>query len=305
MDTILGISFGFCTAFSQALSYIFSGFAVRRHGNLGTIGILARTHIFIAIVSLLTLPFFWTPKLLGNAAVYLPPTIMGILSYLIGQSGLLLAQRKIDASRVVPFLGIKLVFLALINCLILRNASYSLIQWIALAMTIFSAFLINKAGKSMSWQSIFWLCITCAGYSVSDTYMHRLMAALQSIGIDHTLHCAMLSSILANTTAGMAALVVMLFVPKANDWQVWRCTSPFGFFWMVAMMFLYACFAKIGTVNGNIIQNTRGIIVILLSLLLVKLGFTELEEKVSAIIVIKRLLAAAIMLAAIIMFNVS
>ena len=100
METIIGISFGFCTAFTQALSYIFSGFAVRRHGELGAVGILARTHIFIAIISLLTLPFFWTAKLSGNAAVYLPPAILGILSYMVGQTGLFLAQRKVDASRV-------------------------------------------------------------------------------------------------------------------------------------------------------------------------------------------------------------
>lgn len=303
METIIGISFGFCTAFTQALSYIFSGFAVRRHGELGAVGILARTHIFIAIISLLTLPFFWTAKLSGNAAVYLPPAILGILSYMVGQTGLFLAQRKVDASRVVPFLGIKLVFLALINCIILRNASYSLLQWLAVAMTIFSAFLLNKAGRAMPWQCIVWLCVTCAGYSVSDTYMHKLMVSLQSIGIDNTLHCAMLSSILANTTAGAIALVIMLFAPKAKNWQVWKYTSPYGFCWMVAMMFLYACFAKVGTVSGNIIQNTRGILVILLSLVLVRMGFTELEEKVTANIVVKRLVAATLMLAAIVIFN--
>lgn len=303
METATGIVFAACTAMLQAISYIFSGFAVRRHGELGAIGLLARTHIFIAAVSLAALPFLWLPQLAEQPLAYLPNAALTIVFYMIGQTGLFLAQRKIDASRAIPMLGMKIACLALINAFIFRIANYSSLQWIAVSLTIFSAFLMNKAGRSMPLDGIGWICMACIGYSLSDAYMLKLSSSLIEIGIGGTMRCAILSGIMSNTVAGIFALVIMAFVKKAPDWKVWRYTSPYGFCWMVAMMFLYASFPKIGTVGGNIIQNTRGILVILLSLVLVKFGFTELEEKTDKVIFFRRLGAAALMLTAIILFN--
>ena len=69
------------------------------------------------------------------------------------------------------------------------------------------------------------------------------------------------------------------------------------------MLFLYACFALIGTVNGNIVQSTRGIIAILIGAALSKLGFNELEEKITLNIFIRRIIAGAMMILAIVAFN--
>ena len=72
---------------------------------------------------------------------------------------------------------------------------------------------------------------------------------------------------------------------------------------LTAMLFLYACFARIGTVNGNIVQSTRGIIAILIGALLAALGFTELEEKVGVQVWIRRMIAGVMMFLAIVAFN--
>ena len=94
-------------------------------------------------------------------------------------------------------------------------------------------------------------------------------------------------------------------VPLKSDFLsiVWGWISPFAVCWLIAMLFLFTCFGRVGTVNGNIIQSSRGIIAILLGALLAKLGFTELEEKVDWQVFVRRLIAGALMIGAIAAFN--
>ena len=57
------------------------------------------------------------------------------------------------------------------------------------------------------------------------------------------------------------------------------------------------------TVNGNIIQSTRGIFSILFAPILAACGMTYLERKVSWGIIARRLVAACLMVAAIFLYN--
>ena len=105
---------------------------------------------------------------------------------------------------------------------------------------------------------------------------------------------------------GVAGVLLLPLVKRpegAHRKTVWGWISPFAFCWLTAMLFLYACFARIGTVNGNIVQSTRGIIAILIGALLAALGFTELEEKVGVQVWIRRMIAGVMMFLAIVAFN--
>jgi len=84
---------------------------------------------------------------------------------------------------------------------------------------------------------------------------------------------------------------------------VWKKVSPFAFFWLLAILFLFTCFADLGTVNGNIIQSTRGLLAIGLGAMLAKAGYTELEERVDAAVMARRVLAGVLMVLAIVCYN--
>ena len=68
------------------------------------------------------------------------------------------------------------------------------------------------------------------------------------------------------------------------------------------MIFLFACFALVGIVFGNILQSTRGIFSIVFGYLLARLGFERLETKITGNIFIKRILVAFLMMVSIALF---
>ena len=230
-----------------------------------------------------------------------------------------MAQRTVDASRVVPLLGMKLLVLAVLNLLIMphltgaKAESYGVFQWLGIFLTVGAAFILNKAGQRIPWQSLCWVGMTCLGYASSDTCITMFVRRLQAIG--ETAGDAALAGLARPSVAaafityvlcGVAGVLLLPLVKRpegAHRKTVWGWISPFAFCWLTAMLFLYACFARIGTVNGNIVQSTRGIIAILIGALLAALGFTELEEKVGVQVWIRRMIAGVMMFLAIVAFN--
>jgi len=73
--------------------------------------------------------------------------------------------------------------------------------------------------------------------------------------------------------------------------------------WMIGIVFLFACFEQIGTVNGNIVQSTRGIWAVILGAILARRGQTYLEEKTPWNIFFRRLFAALLLMLAIFLYN--
>ena len=83
----------------------------------------------------------------------------------------------------------------------------------------------------------------------------------------------------------------------------WLHALPFAATWLLSMVFLYACFAFVGPVFGNILQSTRGIISIVLGAGLARLGLEHLEQKVSRPVLRQRIGAAILMCAAVWLFQ--
>ena len=315
----LGLALGGMASLFLALSYTFSGMSVRRCKDVGTFGLLCRAHVVMGVLSLIGLPFVWTRTLATHFGDYSLIMLLAIVFYLAGQFCLFMAQRTVDASRVVPLLGMKLLVLAVLNILIMphlmgtKPERYGLFQWLGIFLTVGAAFILNKAGQRIPWQSLCWVGMTCLGYASSDTCMTMLVRRLQAVGeatADPALaglaKPSVAAAFITYVICGVAGVVLLPLVKKpegAHRKTVWGWISPFAFCWLTAMLFLYACFARIGTVNGNIVQSTRGIIAILIGAVLAKLGFTELEEKVGVSVLVRRLIAGVMMFLAIVAFN--
>lgn len=299
---LLGLCLGGCAAICLAFSYIFSGYAVRHNLDVGPIGLLARAHLLMGVLSLCGLPFVWCSEIVSGFGTYWRPLFGGVVFYLVGQGGLFMAQRKVDASRVVPLLGLKLLVLATLNAFVLRIASYGWLQWFAVAMTIASALILNNAGRRIPLGAFGWIVLACVGYSLSDICITNLTHSFQGLGVPGLMRPSLVSTFLSYILSAVFGMIAMPFVER-RPLSVWKSVTPYACFWLVAMMFLFACFTLIGTVNGNIVQSTRGILAIALGAAMAKAGFTELEEKVGPTILARRYAAAVLMLLSIVCFN--
>lgn len=300
--SIIGISCGLAAAMFMALGFFSSSRAIRLHPEMGSMGLLARAHIIMGAIALAALPFFWQAHLWQTISLWLPITVAGVIFYLIGQTFLFLAQREVDSSRLVPLLGLKLVILAFLNALVFRSEQYGWLQIIAIFCTLTSAVMLNKAGRKIPLSSLFLVILACTGYSLSDTCIKRQMEVIATLGIEGLALQALLCTSLSYTLSGICGLVILPAV-RRQPRIVWLHTAPFALAWIIGIVFLFACFALIGTVNGNIVQSTRGLWAILAGYFLAKAGFTYLEEKVSWQIILRRVAAAILMLLAVLLFN--
>lgn len=300
--TITGIMCGLVAALFMALAFVFSGRAVRQSPNLSSLGLLARAHIMMGGLSLLGLYFLWVPEIVSEFQLWFPITYYGVIFYLMGQGCLFMAQRTVDPSRLVPLLGLKLVVLALINTLLLNSETYGVLQIVAIACTLFSAFLLNNAGRKIPLKSLFWVLLACCGYSLSDTCIKIQVSRIGEFGLGSLTVQSLLSTCLSYTLSGIIGVLILPWLSRQPR-QVWKLAAPFSITWMIGIVFLFACFEQIGTVNGNIVQSTRGIWAIVLGVLLARCGHTYLEEKTSWPVVMRRLFATLLLMLAIVLYN--
>ena len=99
---------------------------------------------------------------------------------------------------------------------------------------------------------------------------------------------------------GVAAGILPWFPPRdRRDWDgAWQYAAA----WLVSVTALYIAFALLGVVFTNIVQSTRGIIAVVLGATLAHLGWHDLEDRVDRGTFLRRLVAAAVMTAAIALF---
>lgn len=297
-----GIFCGLNAAVLMAVAFLCSSAAVRRHPQLGTVGLLARAHVIMGVLGALLLPAVWSPALLSGVRVWLPVTLGGVFAYLIGQGGMFMAQRSAASSRLVPLLGLKLIFLAFINAVILRSEVYGFWQFAGIACTLLAAVVLNRTGGPLPWTSLGWVILACSGFSLSDTFIRALAQVLGDLGVAGLQQQAMLGVCLSYIGSGLIGLL-LLPAGGRHQGQVWLHITPFAVSWIISIVFLFACFALIGTVSGNIVQSTRGLWAIVLGALVGRAGHTALEEKAPWSLVGRRLGAALLMFLAIILFN--
>jgi hypothetical protein len=113
------------------------------------------------------------------------------------------------------------------------------------------------------------------------------------------------STALCYFLSGIGGLIFLLVRPHNVSRDAWLYSLPFAFSWLIAMFFLFSCFALIGVVFGNILQSTRGVMSIGLGYFIAHIGFDRLEIKITRQVLVKRILAAFLMTFSIVLFYYS
>ncbi len=299
-----GVYAGVGAAALMACSYLSSGWALRRTPGLTSVGLFFNALMGMTLVSLAGIWFVWDKALLLRAGAYLPALLATVFAYGLGQCLIFLAQRDIDASRIVPLLGLKLPMLALLNLVVFRQ-HFSLLQLLAIALTVLAAFVLNNAGHRIGWLNMSLVLAGCCAYCLSDTFIRVMVQRMQGTVYDGDLFMASASStLLTYLLCGLIGLTVVLLGPAH-----FRCkgaalhTFPYALFWVPSIVLFSFCLGRLGTVYGNIIQASRGLLAIFFVQLLNLVGLYKVDGKATALVVARRLLAALLVIAAAALYN--
>jgi drug/metabolite transporter (DMT)-like permease len=295
MSLMLGIILGLVAGLGQSVSYIFSKmFVARRHSS--PMQLLVMGHIVMGLFSAMILPWLWWGNIppLGH---YIWPVAAVTIFYLLGQLAFFMALKRTDASRLSPLLAFKIVFLAVLSSILLHQPLVA-VQWIGVFLCILAAFLLNNTGGKLPWRSFLSILAACLFYSLSDMNIKILINRLSSLGAMHAIFFSVCYSYL------FCGLIGLVFLPwvRGCSWNNLVYSSPFALSWLIAMFFLFASFAIVGVVFGNILQSTRGIFSIVIGAGLAKMGWEHIEQRTSRRVFIRRLAAAVVMCIAILLY---
>lgn len=292
----LGIGFGFGAAVFQSLSYLCIRLFNKRH-NDNIITLLALSHIVMGIVSIPLAVWLW-PQPMPGLQAYLW-TLLGTSGfYLLGQFFLFAAIIHSEPSRVAPMLGLKVFILAAISALFLGQ-HFGPGKWLAVLLTTVAVLLLSGSGKRLEGRFILLGLLACISYCFSDLCVKALVSHFAFLGI---LYGAVFATALSYMLCGVIGGVVVALNPKHSTRGTWLYAVPFAASWFLAMICLFSCFGLTSVVFGNILQSSRGIISIGLGFIIAHLGFETLESKPKGHIVAKRLTAATLMVAAVVLF---
>lgn len=317
-----GVALGLAAALCQSASYFFSRLFVLRKGG-GGLRLLVLGHLLMGLMSLAILAA-WRPAIPRTGA-FVAPLLSTALFYLSGQACLFYALRHVEASRASPLLGLKILVLAAITVLAFRQRLTGL-QWLAAGLAVAAAFLLNRLGRTLPGRALAGILLACVTYSLSDLSIVRLVPAVAE---GHGAFAATLLAVtLSYVICGLVALILWPWAGRATA-DEWRYAMPFAVSWLAAMLFLFACFAQIGAVMGNVVQSTRGLMTVAIGAVLAHYGIGRgaagasaadgsaappapaevealaaiaLEPKVDRRLLARRLAAAALMSAAVALF---
>ncbi len=294
-----GVFLGLVAAFCQSTSYLCMRVFAWKYRR-GALDLLAYAHVIMGLFALVLFPFVipqnWPPFMA------IAPAMLGsVVFYFVGQIALMQALMHADASWVSPLLGLKIILLALITTSFLGRA-LNWLQWTAAGITVLATFSLGQSRGRFSGKALAWVLFACCGYSISDLCIKALADPLvESAGL---LKGGLAGASMSYILAGIFGAALALSRPRAPA-KVWLGAMPFAIAWFIAMLFLFACFAAIGVVYGNIVQATRGIISVALGAMVAVAGLHHLEERVSRGLLARRIMAAMLMAAAIALFQFS
>lgn len=290
-----GVVFGLGAATLQSMSYLLSRAFFSRHGHAPWL-LLVVSHTLMGGMALLLLPWVYPAGMSWNRDV-----ILGTLGaggfYLLGQQALFAALRHMDASRLAPLLGAKILFLALVT-VTFGGAWLTWQQWIAVVLAAGGVYILNDAGGRPPYRGLLAVGVAVVGYSLSDLSIVRLV---EGTGLP-SFHGSLLGAALTYLLCGLTLAPFLARLPAASQPATWRSALAYAGCWFGSMILLYACFAEIGAVFGNIVQSTRGLISIGLGLWLVSRGRLDIERKVAPRVTVKRGVGAVAMMVAIALY---
>ena len=307
-DLGLGVVSGLAAAGFSAVSYLVSrhyGLGQRTLGRKGAaLRLLAVSHLLMAAVCI---PLTWAawPATSPPVRLFAVPLALSVGFYLLGQSSLFAALKRVEASRMAPLLGLKIVMLAVIVSFVLGHVLDTR-QWLAVALSVAAAVMLQAGRGAVPAQAFGFVLACCLCFAIADIYIIRLIDGLQagamtSSAVISRLHAGGLAMTLTYGLCGLlfVPLVVGLRPYTRTDWVA---ASQYASAWLLSMVGLYCCFGLVGVVFGNILQSTRGVMSVAIGAALAHLGWHELEQRVDRATLLRRLAAALLMTAAIALY---
>lgn len=298
--TAAGLAVGFLAAFLQSCSYLVSARYVRLSGRPAWT-LLPPAYLLMAPAALAlvaaTLPFASGPVPWRAALV---PAAGSTAFCLAANATMFKLLKGVDASLVSPLLGLKVPMLAAFYSFALARPCTAA-QWTAVALVLAATAALAVAGRRLSRAAWGWLLATCAGFSAADWLIGETFAAVAP-AFPGFAPRALFSLALVHLAGGVAAAAALPACPPLPRAGWVRRAAPYAAVWFSAMVALYACFASCGVVLGNIVQNTRGLLSIALGWAVARAGRTDLEERIAPAVLVRRVAAAVLLLAAIALY---
>lgn len=307
-DLSLGVVSGLAAAFFSAVSYLVSrqyGLRQRAAGRTGSgLRLLAIAHLLMAAVCLPLSVSIW-PAASPPLDRFVLPLAASAGFYLLGQASLFAALKRVEASRMAPLLGLKIVMLAVIVSFVLGHVLDAR-QWLAVGLSVAAAAMLQIGRGAVPGGAFGFVLACCLCFAVSDIWIVHLIDGLQAAASTSSvvitrLHAGGLAMALTYGLCGVIfAPLVRAVGPLA--WADWAAGLRYASAWLLSMVGLYCCFGLVGVVFGNILQSTRGLMSVALGAALAHFGWHELEQRVDRATLARRLAAALLMTAAIALY---
>jgi len=295
--TTLGIFLGLAAAALQSTCYVLTRRYVLLRGSARRL--LVHAHVMMGVASLFVLLIVWDPAM-KQVDDYWVQALGAAGFYMLGQLFLFSTLRYADASRISPLLGLKVVMVAILWFGLGREA-VGIWQWAAVGLSVAAAFVLNYSGVSLPLAAILLTLGACGSYATSDVFIVDLVRKMGEPGSFMASSRAACAAYLVCGTAA-TCLLPWLGTRRSADWTN---AVPFTAAWYACMFCLFGCLAFAGPVLGNIVLSTRGLFSIGLGAALAAIGLLHLESHVTRDVMIRRIIAAVMMVGAIAIYGMN
>ncbi|MDA1044843.1 MAG: hypothetical protein O3C57_06425 [Verrucomicrobia bacterium] len=294
----LGIAAGLICALTQSGAYIFSRLFVIR-SRAAALHLMTLAHVLMGLVSVIIL-IAMQPHDLPPIKQFGPSLLGAGGFFVLAQIGFLTLMRFTTPSSIAPLLGLKIIVLALFN-LLLFSEHLRATQWGAVVLCAAAALVLNAAGEKLGARTLLLVLFSCAGYSLSDLSITRLVGHLGEPG---SVRASVLGAVMCYSMLGAVALPMMLMLKGERHAAAFlRFGVPYSCLWFLAMLMLFYSMSCIGPVYAVILQSTRGLWSVLLGALIAHLGLVQVEDRIARHLVLRRALAALMMVTAIWLYS--
>jgi len=296
MNEFIGVICGFTTALFASISYIMSRRFTSAEGRTPH-QLMALAHVVMGIVSVLLLPFVYIAP--HGSLIDLALPLMGAVgTYFIAQFLLFAILKRFTASNIAPMLGLKLVVAGLISFFVLGTA-LNTYQVVALGLAVCATLILRDSSEGVTFFAVLWVVGICICYSVSDFSISYLTIAIDP---EKGFGAVVMSLVLCYIAAAIYPLVFFREV-KQSVKQDWKDASCYALSWYVCMLFLFTAFANLGVVYANVLQSTRSVIAVALGVILARMGYSKLEDRVSFSMRVRQFAAAVLMVIAVYVYS--
>ncbi len=310
MNTLIfGIAAGLTAAFFSSVSYLVS----RHHGTRerhASRRLLIFAHVLMGLTCGIAALITYSPTILFSGiwhwTIWLP-CVVSTGTYLFGTSAVFRVLTRNDASRLSPLLGLKIIALGLIVSLVFSQ-TLSIEQWAAVMLCAVAAILLQQGGSGLPVQSLILLSCGCICFAIADLGIVEMINAIQNNLSMSRFSAGCLALLLTYVFIGLIVLPLTLFEygrqpsPTSRDW---RAAVEYSGAWLLAMFGLYACIGCVGVILSTILQSTRGIMSVILGAVVSGQGWHDLESRVDGHVLVRRLIAAVCMTAAVALYVIA